>query len=529
MSIVAGVDFGTLSVRVSLFESSRGRLGSGAAGYSLKRSRDDPDQATQRHADQMIALELAMQEAIAASGISGHEITALSVDATGSSVIPVNDRLEPIDSYYLWCDHRAWREAREITDCALAQKLEAIRWCGGSYSSEWGFSKLLYWLRHQSQKRSEFATMLENCDMVVATLCGISDPELVPRSVCAMGHKWMWNPKWGGLPSQEFLSSIDPLFEGVRDKLGGNYRTADQIAGELSPEWARRLGLRKHIPIPHGGLDAHWDAIGANIRLGDVVNVIGTSTCMIGVSDSETLVPGVCGVVPGSVLPRHTGIEAGMSAVGDLFSAIARRAGADVATLSHEHGTYRAGQTGLLRVPWDNGDRTVLVNPLLAGVTLGWNLLHTAADELFAAIEGTALQTRIILQRMQEFGVPVERLINSGGIPQRNEVLNRIYANALRKPVMVPKGDVTSLGSAIFAFLAAGEFRTVGEGQDALCPPFETYFQDEGEADVYDDVFVIFRDLYFALGQVSSAPRSIGHILPALREAARTRTAKGFL
>jgi L-ribulokinase len=353
--------------------------------------------------------------------------------------------------------------------------------------------------------------------MVVATLCGISDPESVPRGVCAMGHKWMWSPRWGGLPSQEFLSSIDPLFDGIREKLGGIYGASDQIAGELSPGWAERLGLRRNIPVPHGGLDAHWDAVGANIRLGDVVNVIGTSTCMIGVSDSETLVPGVCGVVPGSVVPNNTGIEAGMSAVGDLFGAIARRAGADVITLSREHSTYRAGQTGLLRIPWDNGDRTVLVNPLLAGVTLGWNLLHTAADELFAAIEGTALQTRIILQRFQEFGVPVERLINSGGIPQKNRVLNQVYANALRKPVLVPKGDVTSLGSAIFAFVACGEFQNVTEGQDALCPAFETYLQDEREADVYDSVYAIFRDLYFSLGQASSAPKSIGHILPALR------------
>ena len=518
MSIVAGVDFGTLSVRVSIFDRDRGRLGAGLASYPLKRSKNNPHQATQSHRDQMAALEIAMRKAIAASGIDGNAIDALAIDATGSSVIPVDKKLQPLDDYYLWCDHRAWREAQEITDRAREQKLEAIEWYGGVYSTEWGFAKLLHWLRHTPDKRPQLATALENCDMVVATLCGTNSVESVPRSICAMGHKWMWSRRWGGLPAQEFLSLVDPLFDGIREKLGGNYQTSDEVAGTLSREWGDILGLRAGIPIPTGGLDAHWDAIGANIRFGDVVNVIGTSTCIIGVSKTETLVPGVCGVVPGSVLPDCVGIEAGMSAVGDLFDSIARRATADVATLSREFAAHRAGQTGLLRIPWDNGDRTVLVNPLLSGVTLGWNLMHTAADELFAAIEGTALQTRVILDRMQEHEVPVRTLVNGGGIPQRNETLNQIYANVLRKPVVVPSGDVTSLGAAIFAFIAAGDFRTVEQAQDELCPSFKTYMPDAEQADTYDELYGLYRDLYFSFGQVSSPPVSFGHILPALRE-----------
>ena len=170
--------------------------------------------------------------------------------------------------------------------------------------------------------------------MVAATLCGVTDPNEIPRSICAMGHKWMWNPRWGGLPPEEFLVSIDPLLAGVRDKISGHYDTSDKIAGHLSAKWAEALGLTAGIPIPTGAFDAHWDAIGANIRLGDVVNVIGTSTCIIGLSDKQTLVPGVCGVVPGSVDPAQVGIEAGMSAVGDVFAAIARRAGLTVAALS---------------------------------------------------------------------------------------------------------------------------------------------------------------------------------------------------
>ncbi len=520
MSIVAGADFGTLSVRVSLFKKGHGRLGSGVAEYPLNRSTQDPDLATQSHLAQMDALVSAVHQALKASGVKGDEVNALALDTTGSSVIPVGDRLQPLDDYYLWCDHRAWREAQEITAAAHTQKLEAIEWCGGVYSSEWGFSKLLHWLRHNPEKRTRLVTALENCDMITATLCGITSAADLTRSTCAMGHKWMWNPRWGGLPSEEFLGSVDPLFSGIRAKLSGPCKTSNHIAGKLSDEWATRLGLRAGIPIPVGALDAHWDAIGANIRLGDVVNVIGTSTCIIGLSEKQTLVPGVCGVVPGSVLPGYTGIEAGRSAVGDLFVAIARRASSSVSALSQHLDSYRAGQTGLLRIAWDNGDRTVLVNPILGGVTLGWNLMHTAQDELFAAIEGTALQTRIILEQMQEKGSPVTRVINGGGIPQKNDALNRVYANALNKPVLVPSGDVTSLGSAIFAFLASGDYHSVEEAQDALCPPSKAFFPDEREAAVYNNLYPLFRELYFSLGQVDAPPARIGHILPALREIA---------
>ena len=258
-----------------------------------------------------------------------------------------------------------------------------------------------------------------------------------------MGHKWLWNDSLGGLPPEDFLAGVDPLLAGVRDKLQGDYATSDHIAGHLSPAWAEKLGLEPGIPIPVGAFDAHWDAIGAGCQTDDMVNVVGTSTCIIGITRSPNLVPGVCGVVPGSVHPRRTGIEAGLSAVGDIFSAIAQRAGTTVEELSNGLEHYRAGQTGLLRLTWDNGDRTVLVNPNLRGITLGWNLQTTAQDELFAAIEGTAFHTRVILDRMEEYGVHMKRVINGGGIPQKNEVLNQVYANVLGRPVLVPSGSVT--------------------------------------------------------------------------------------
>jgi ribulose kinase len=397
MSIVAGVDFGTLSVRVSIFDSERGRLGSGAAEYPLLRKKEDPDHATQRHADHMEALALATRRALEASGVGGREVEAIALDTTGSSVIPVDERLNPIGDYYLWCDHRAWREASEITAAAHANKLNAIEWCGGTYSSEWGFAKLLHWLRNNPAQRSRFATALEHCDMVAAVLCGIEDPAAVPRSICAMGHKWMWNEALGGLPPEEFLTAVDPALAGVRN----------------------------------------------------------------------------------------------------------RRAGTTVGELSKGLENYRPGETGLLRLTWDNGDRTVLVNPELSGVTLGWRLTTTAQDELFAAIEGTACHTRVILERMEEYGVPVRRIINGGGIPQKNPVLNQVYANVIGKPILVPEGDVTSLGSAIFAFLAAGAFSTIEEAQDRLCPAFRVIEPVES----CEDLYAQYRELYFAFGRSETLPQ----------------------
>jgi L-ribulokinase len=526
MSIVAGVDFGTLSVRVSIVDDRKGRRGSGVAEYPLCRTREDPNHATQRHDDQMRALTEAMRLAIADAGVEGAKIDALAIDTTGSSVIPVGEDLVPLDDYYLWCDHRAWREAGEITGAARRSGLEAIHWCGDVYSSEWGFSKLLHWLRHNPEKRGRFVTAFEHCDMVAAVLCGITDPAQAPRSACAMGHKWMWNRALGGLPPDEFLVSVDPLLAGVRGKMAGRYATSDAIAGRLSPAWAAALGLRSGIPIPVGAFDAHWDAIGAGVRLGDVVNVIGTSTCIIALGEIARYIPGVCGVVPGSVHPRYVGIEAGLSATGDIFDAIARRAGTTVGALSHGLEKYRAGETGLLRLTWDNGDRTVLVNADLGGATLGWNLTHTAQDELFAAIEGTALHTRVILERMEEYGAPVRRIINAGGVPRRNETLNRVYANVLNKPILVPEGETTSLGSAIFAFLAAGTFTTIEEAQRALCPAYRVVEPDAKSVAVYERLYPLFRNLYFAFGSASSAPATVGRVLPQLRAIAESQRLK---
>lgn len=521
MTIVAGVDFGTLNVRVTIVDSRRGVLGSAVAEYPLHRKKDIPEYATQSHDDHMRALAEAMHQAIAASGTPANKVASIALDTTGSSVIPVGEGMVPLDEYYLWCDHRAKNEAAEITELAHREQLKAIEWCGGVYSSEWGFSKLLHWLRHNPDKRRSLASAFEHCDMVAATLCGISDPGKVKRSICAMGHKWLWNADLGGLPPETFLAKVDPLLAGVRAKLEGEYAASDQISGTLSPDWADKLGLRAGIPIPVGALDAHWDAIGAGAKEGDVVNVIGTSTCIITYVRQTELIPGVCGVVKGSVHPRFTGIEAGLSASGDIFAAIAHRANTTISELSKGLEQYRAGQTGLMRMTWDNGDRTVLVNPNLGGVTLGWNLQHSVQDEFFAAIEGTAFHTRIILDRMSDHGASTYRVINGGGIPQNNPVLNQIYANVLGRPVLVPKSKVTGLGSAIFALLAAGAFGSIEEAQEKLCPSYREFLPQPHARELYNDLYALYRKLYFAFGNPYRTDSCLGDVLPALIQIAQ--------
>lgn len=523
MAIVLGVDFGTLSVRATLMDTENGQvLGHGVASYPLKRSADDPLLGAQSHDDHMDGLARAVRAATEDAGIDGRNVAAMACDTTGSSVVMVDDKLRPLGDYYLWCDHRAHAEAEEITARARQEGLEALQWCGGVYSHEWGYAKLLHFLRHNPGSRDRLATALEHCDMVAATLCGIIDIANLPRSICAMGHKWMWGQRWGGLPSQKFLDRVDPLLAGINSRLGGRYLTSDHLAGYLSPYWAERLDLAAGIPIPVGAFDAHWDAIGAGARSGDMVNVVGTSTCIIGLSEPGiSPVPGICGVVPGSVLAGLDGIEAGQSATGDVFEAIARRSGRDLASLATGLERRSAGSTGLMRINWDNGDRTILVRSDLGGVTLGWDLNHGPEDELHASIEGMAMHLRIVYDRMRDGGMNFERVINAGGIPARNAALNQIYADVLDLPIHVSNAPAVGVGSCVFAALAAGAVPDIATAQERLCPGTDIFLPRAENRERYDKLFRIFSTLYDGFGGVRQA--DLAAVLPTLREFRVTR------
>jgi L-ribulokinase len=500
MAIVAGVDFGTQSVRVSIVDDGRGMLGSCACPYRVIRKKDNPDHASQRHEDHMDSLEHAFKGALAESGAVGADVRALALATTGSTIVPLGADMRPLDEYYLWCDHRAAKEAAEITETARRIGWKGIDWAGGAYSAEMGLAKILHWLRNNPGRQGEFAAVAEHGDMAVAVLCGIADPAAIPRGACGMGHKWLYNAAHGGLPPKEFLEAVDPLLGDIAAKLQGPCKASDNIAGFLCPEWAGRLGLKAGIPVPFAGIDAHWDAIAAGIAPGDIVNVIGTSACVMAITQECGPIPGVFSVARGSIHPAHMGIEAGLSAAGDLLEAIARRAGKTVPEMSRAVAHYKTGQSGMIRLAWDNGDRSILMKPRLRGITLGWTLQSTAEDEFHAAMEGLAFHTRIILEHISAHGVPITRVINGGGIPRKDDVLNQIYANILDKPVLVPAGSTTGLGAAAFAFIAAGLFRTIEEIQNVLRPDYRIFSPDPVCAETVKRAYAAFKSLYFSLG-----------------------------
>lgn len=520
MSIVAGVDFSTLSVRVLIFDNEKGKLGAATAGYELMRKNDDPDFASQRHEDQLVALVQATKNAIKNSGISGDQVAALAIDTTGSSVVPVDDELNSLEDYYLWCDRRAKKEAAEISDKAIEQNLEHIKWCGDRYSSEGGLAKLLHWLRHNPEKRNQLAALFEHSDLIVGILCGARNPKDVKRNICAAGHKWMWNGALGGLPPQSFLTIVDPLLDGIREKLTGEYSVSNQIAGHLSSEWAEVLGLKSGIPIPVGGLETHWDAIGVGIKQGDVVNVISQSSRIMAIAKQVDFISGMSGIVRGSIHPDYYTIDAEMASTHEIYETIARRTGVTVQELTATEENYKGGQTGLLRFCWDNGDDAVLNNSNLGGMTFGWTMDSTSPDELFAAFEGTAFHTRIILERLKEHRVPIRRVLNSGAIPQKIDILNQIFANVLNLPILVQEQDSTSFGSVIFAFLAGGVFDSIEAAQKKLCPTYKIYHPQPETVEIYNELFMLYRKLYFAFGQYDSMSIWMGDVLPQLKKIA---------
>lgn len=521
--IIAGVDFGTQSVRATLLDTSLGTvMASESASYNVRRDASDPLRATQSHDDQMSSLRDALRSASDTAGVSLRSIAGIGCATTGSSVIFTDDHLRPVSDYYLWCDHRAYKEAAEITAAGRAQDLEALKWCGGTYSHEWGYAKLLHFLRNGGAAANTATLALENCDMIAATLSGTSDPRDLRRSVCAMGHKWMWGAAWGGYPEDAFFASVDPLLANTSSYLRGAVVEQGGLAGYLSEPMAEFFGLTAGIPIAVGAFDAHWDAIGAGVGPGDMVNIVGTSTCMIGVlPDDPKPVTGICGTVPGSVLPSLPGIEAGLSAVGDAFSSIARRCNTSVEALSDILSTRERRMTGLLRVPWDNGDRTVMVNAELGAMLLGLDLEHRAEDELQAAFEGTALHTRLILEHIKMELGGFDRIINGGGIPPRNPFLNQIYADVLGCEVLVPRTSVTGIGPGIFAAVAAGAFDTIEEAQDAFCPEFETVYPNERFLPHYDALYEEFSHIYRAFGDASTGTHA-----PTMRLLKQQRVAK---
>ncbi len=356
-------------------------------------------------------------------------------------------------------------------------------------------------------------SFVEHCDWIPAVLSGNTDPLTLKRSVCAAGHKAMFSSEWGGLPDKEFLAKLDPALADLRDRLFSTASTSDTAAGTLCADWAAKLGLQEGTAIAVGAFDAHMGAVGAGIKEGTLVKILGTSTCDLMISpDAQPLadVPGVCGIVNGSVLPGFYGIEAGQSAVGDIFlwfvnhlvpDSYGATPGEKFVNMEKALAAQKPGQTGLLALDWNNGNRTVLVDVRLTGLILG-QTLHTEAHEIYRAlIEATAFGALTIIKRVEEYGVPVTEIINTGGLSIKNETLMQIYADIIGRPMKVSRSEQTcALGAAIFGAAAAGA-GSIADLQSRVSAVREkSYTPDPVNQAVYAELYELYRAVHDAFG-----------------------------
>lgn len=444
----------------------------------------------------------------------------IGVDTTGSSPLPVDGANRPLAlgarwrrnlnaQCWLWKDHTGWREAARITELAARHRPHFIAKCGNAYSSEWWWSKIWHCLNVAPAVFEAAHSWVELADWIPSVLAGVTSPEAVVRGICAAGHKAMYADAWGGLPDKEFLALLDPKLAGLRDRLYARAHDASTAAGALCPEWAARLGLPAAIPIAIGEFDVHYGAIACGVAEGTLVKVIGTSTCDCAVVSSGRNVPdipGICGIVPGAILPGFLGIEAGQSAVGDIFKwwveGICGGGPSLHAELTRQAARLEPGRSGLLALDWHNGNRTILVDPLLTGMIVGCTLHSSRAEIYRALIEATAFGARAIIERIREYGVPIERVVCAGGIAEKNPLLMQIYADVTGCTMRVAgSSQACALGSAISAAVLAGAHPDFPSAQKAMARLKSVrYAPRPAHRAVYDRLYAEYRRLHDAFG-----------------------------
>jgi L-ribulokinase len=534
-SYAIGIDYGTNSCRALLIDLANGtEVGTSVFPYpsgelGILTDDRDPNVARQNPQDYLDGLASTIRTVVeqataSVAGFSAEDVVSIGVDTTGSTVIPVNEAGMPLAltpefsanknaHVWLWKDHTAYAEAAEITRLAALHRPHILAKCGGIYSSEWWWSKIWRLSKVDPAVFQAAYSFVEHCDWIPAVLAGDTNPLTLKRSVCAAGHKAMFSAEWGGLPDQEFLSLLDPKLADLRDRLFSVAHTADTKAGELCPEWAERLGLKAGIAIAVGAFDAHMGAVGAGVKEGTLTKILGTSTCDLMISPATKPladIPGVCGIVNGSVLPGYYGIEAGQSAVGDLFlwlvnhlvpDSYGATPGEKFQAMEAAMAGKKPGASGLLALDWNNGNRTVLVDSRLTGLLLG-QTLHTQAHEIYRAyIEATAFGALTIIKRVEEYGVTIREVINTGGLSIKNATLMQIYADILGRPMKVSRSEQTcALGAAIFGAVAAGH-GSLAELQGRLTAVRDVvYYPIPENQAVYAEIYQYYLTLHDAFG-----------------------------
>lgn len=534
-----GLDFGTNSCRSLIVDLSNGNeiashvfnYPSGEAGVII--DKQEPNLARQNPADYIQGIEVTITKAImnaveVNTEFDPKDIIGIGVDTTGSSPLPVDKDGRPLcfDEQYkenkaayvwLWKDHTGYEEAEAITAKASEIRPQYLANIGGVYSSEWLWSKLWKCQKSDNDVFKAAHSFVEICDWIPACLCGDLKPENIKRSICAAGHKAMFDDDWGGLPDEEFLSELSPELAELRERLFSKAYPAEEKSGNLSQEWAEKLGLSTNVAVAVGAFDAHMGAVGAGVGSGTLVKILGTSTCDIMVSpNSDPLadIPGVCGVVDGSVKGGYYGIEAGQSAVGDIFlwfvnNLVSEKYGSSVdekfKNLEEAANKMKPGETGLLALDWNNGNRTILVDVRLSGMILG-QTLHTKPHEIYRAlVEATAFGALAIIDRIEESGVKINEVVNCGGLAIKNSMLMQIYADITNKPMKVSRSEQTpALGAAIFGAVAAGKdaggYDDVETAQMEMTGTNKVYNPIPENVEVYKKLYNLYRQLHDGFG-----------------------------
>jgi len=544
-----GIDYGTNSVRTVVVDCGTGEfIGSSVFDYPSGDQGiilDDGNHhlARQHPADYLAGLKAsvlgALDEASGTDGFQAAQVIGIGVDTTGSTPLPVDKNNVPLalnDSYrdnpaamaWLWKDHTGADEADRITKIAAEHRPQYLAKCGNTYSSEWFWSKIWKCLNVAPDVFDATYSWVELADFIPSVLAGVSDPTKIVRGVCQAGHKGLYCREWDGLPDTDFLAMLDPKLAELRPRLFDEAFDADTAAGNLCGDWAAELGLSEGIPIAIGALDAHCGAIGSGVGVGTMVKIIGTSTCDCTVASKEQAIvdiPGICGIVDGSILPGHYGLEAGQSAVGDIFKWFVETIclGDDDThdRLTAEASKLEPGQSGLLALDWNNGNRTILVDPLLTGLLIGQTLHTTQAEVYRALIEATAFGARVIIERIIEYDVPIDRIVCCGGIAEKNPLLMQIYADVTGCTMEIAGSDqACALGAALTASVAAGSeaggYDTFEEAQRNLTSVLdERYVPDKQNRATYDRLFSLYKELHDSFG-VEGFGNPMAHIMKEL-------------
>jgi L-ribulokinase len=541
-----GVDYGTNSVRALIVDVTTGEeVGTAVANYpsgdqGILLDPRDPNLARQHPGDYLEGFKSCVREALATSNIDPSNIIGIGVDGTGSTPLPINKEgiaLGVLPEFrdnlaaqaWLWKDHTSYAEAAEIT--TKARNYPYLAKCGGTYSSEWFWSKILHCKRTAPEVFLAADSWVELTDYVPAAITGNIRPDQIKRSVCPAGHKAMFSEEWGGLPSKEFLSTLDPDFADLRDRLYTQAVPSDHLAGRLSDEYAQATGLIAGTPVAVGIMDAHAGAVASGAKAGTLVKIIGTSTCDCMAHPAEDAVPdipGLCGIVKGSIIPGMIGLEAGQSAVGDIFNWFVSHLspGLGHEELSNQAATLKPGESGLLALDWNNGNRTILVDPLLTGTILGLSLHTTAAETYRALIEATAFGARKIIERFEEYGVMVHEIVNCGGISEKNPLVMQIYADVTNRPIRIARSaQACAMGSAIFGAVVGGAHASTEAAQKSMAGVKEIVFtSNPASAEIYDKLYSLYSDIHDAFGNTGSN-RSLNHVMKdliAIRQSARS-------